>query len=121
MKHSAKGMTAASMRRAVGPGEGTRRQEKRREPQFGKLLDQLDQDRLEARNRLLIGQAAFVRIAKSLDDQVDRPVVEMQPLAVLQPVRLRAVHHPAPFVGVRCNCASGGHGLPATASVRRVD
>ena len=53
-----------------------------RAAQFGQLFDQFSQDRLEARHRLLVGGAAFGRLAKSLDDQVDRPMVEMQPTAV---------------------------------------
>ena len=51
------GRLHAARRRAV---KGARRQEKCRQPQFGKLLDQLDQDRLEARDGLRVGRAAFM-------------------------------------------------------------
>lgn len=98
------------MRRAVGPAK-VRGTGKCRQPQFGKLLHQLDQDRLEARDGLVVGGTTLIRLAEGFDDEVDRPVVEMQPLAVLQPVDLRALHQVAPFEPARRNCASGGHGF----------
>ena len=74
------------MRRAVGPAKARGARKNAGSAQFGKLLDQFDQDRLEARDGLVVGGTTLVRLAECLDDQVDRPVVEVQPPAVRQPV-----------------------------------
>ena len=70
-----------------------------------------------ARRRCSIGGAALRLAAERLDDQVDRAMVEMQPLAVGEPGDLRAVHDSAPRT--RPISRRNGHGLPDGAGADR--
>jgi hypothetical protein len=49
---------------------------------FRQFLDKFRQNCLEARYRLAVGGANFLGLAKSLDNQVDRAVVEVKSPAV---------------------------------------
>src|SRR5690606_27323733 len=64
---------------------------------------------------LAVGGSDFLRFAKRLNDQVDRPVIEMQSLAVWQHRGLRT-HHACRS---RRSCTSGGQALPAGAAATR--
>jgi hypothetical protein len=54
----------------------------------------------KATNSLRMGRANFIRRTPRLDHQIDRPVLQMQPLAIREHRGDGTTHEPAPSGGV---------------------
>ena len=95
---------------------GGRRASRSRRAKKRELIGQFRQHRLETAQRRAIGGLDIGRGTKRLDDEINRPVLQMQPPAVRQHRRLRPGAHPSDR---RAAWGENGQGLsPCSGSFR---